>query len=277
MSTARAGRRVSQRHMWLGLVVGVIILYTISPLVAIITASFDAKSYVTFPPAQWSLHWYANLFTQSEFLSAAIFSLWLGVASALIALAVGLPAAYALVRRSGKWSHGLQPFFLSPLIVPKIVFGVAIFVFVVKLNMYGNPISLVLAHAVLSLPFVIVLLSAAFAVTDPALEDAARDLGAGNVRVFWKILLPQIFVPVIISGLFAFLNSLDQLESTIFLTRPGSETLPIAMYNYTLEYQDPTTAALSVITIVFSLAIAFGLAALLRGRSLIRAAAGEGR
>jgi putative spermidine/putrescine transport system permease protein len=277
MRAGRAGRRLSQRHMWLALVVGVILLFTVSPLVAITTASFDAKSYVTFPPTQWSLHWYANLFTQSEFLSAAIFSLWLGVASALIALTVGLPAAYALVRRAGRWSQGLQSLFLSPLIVPKIVFGVAIFIFVVKLNMYGDPISLVLAHAVLSLPFVIVLLSAAFTGTDPALEDAARDLGAGNVRVFRQILLPQIFVPVIISGLFAFLNSFDQLESTIFLTRPGSETLPIAMYDYTLEYQDPTTAALSVITIIFSLAIAAGLAALLRGRSLIRAAASERR
>lgn len=255
---------IRPRHVALALLVVAIVLYSVAPLVSVIGSSFDSTSNVSFPPSGFSLRWYTHLFHLSSFRSAAIFSIWLGIASAIVALACGTLAGYALVRMKGRGTRLFQMLFLSPLVVPKIVFGVGVFVLLVRVHVYGNPVALVLAHATISLPFVVILLSAAFATTDPSLEEAARDLGSGVIRIAVRVLYPQIRVPLLMSGIFAFINSFDQVESTIFLTRPGSTTLPIAIYNYLLEYQDPTVAALSSLTVGFSVVLAAALVILMR-------------
>jgi putative spermidine/putrescine transport system permease protein len=100
------------------------------------------------------------------------------------------------------------------------------------------------------------------------LQEAAMDLGAGPVRTFFRVILPQISVSVTIAGLFAFITSFDQVETTIFMVRTGSNTLPVEMFLYLQKWQDPTIAALSSLLILFAIAIVLAMSVLVRGRKL---------
>jgi len=118
------------------------------------------------------------------------------------------------------------------------------------------------------LPFVIAMVSAALANFDWTLQEAAMDLGAGPIRTFFRIILPQISLSLVIAGLFAFITSFDQVETTIFMVRAGSNTLPVEMFLYLQKWQDPTIAALSSLLILFAIVLVLALSLMARGRKL---------
>ncbi|WP_051580213.1 ABC transporter permease [Pseudonocardia acaciae] len=259
-----SGSRPAARHVLLGVFVLGVVVYIVAPMAIVVVNSFNSVAYQQFPPPGWSGRWYENLAEQDSFRSAAAYSLLLGVVSSAVALLVGTMAAYALTRRRVAGRALWQAALLSPIVVPKIVLGVGLFIFFARIGAYGSFAALALAHALISLPFVVALLTAALLGTDPSLEEAARDLGASAVGAFARVVLPRVWVPMVVAGLFAFITSFDQLESTIFLTRPGSTTLPIEMYDYTLKYQDPTVAALSTLVIALGVVIVAVVGLLLR-------------
>jgi putative spermidine/putrescine transport system permease protein len=252
------------RRVALNVVATICVIFILAPLVIIIVNSFNSIAYNQFPPPGFSLRWYKHLAEVPEFLDSAIYTVALALLSTLLAVVIGAMASYALVRGQ-LFARGLiSGLILSSLVVPKIVLGVGLFVFFAKIGVYGQLWTLVVSHALISLPFVVALVSASLIGLDRTLEEAARDLGASGFRAFSRVILPQIRVSVIIASLFAFIVSFDQLESTIFLLRPGTETLPIAIFNYTIKYQDPTVAALSSLMIAFSVLLVIVAAALLR-------------
>lgn len=254
--------------LWLFTIAAV--LYIVAPMLIVIVNSFNKVAYSLFPPPGLSFHWYQNLAQQTDFYSAAGLSVVLGITSAAVALVVGTMASYALVRRKLPGASWIKSGLLSPIVMPKMVLGVGLFIFFAKIQIYGNFLSLMFAHSVISLPFVVALVTAALIGLDPSLEEAAADLGATPIVAFVRVVFPQIWISLLVSGLFAFIISFDQLESTIFLTRPGTTTLPIAMYDYTLKYQDPTVAALSTFVIAFSLLLVVILGVLLSRGNFMR-------
>jgi putative spermidine/putrescine transport system permease protein len=257
------------RYILLTTFVVAAVVYIVAPTLIVVISSFNSKAYNPFPPLGLSWRWYQSVNAHEEFKSAAILSIALAVSSSAIAVVVGAMAAYSLVRRRPP-GHGLfNALLLSPIVMPRIVLGVGLFALFATINIYGTFWSIMLAHALMSLPFTFALIAAALVGLDPSLEEAAQDLGARRLRAFFRVVLPQIRVPVVIGALIAFIGSLDQLESTIFLTRPGGNTLPVEMYDYTLQWQDPTTAALSTFILAFSLLLVVAIALLLRRGNMV--------
>ncbi|MBS7697192.1 MULTISPECIES: ABC transporter permease [unclassified Chelatococcus] len=250
---SRAKALPAWRHLALGIFTVAAVIFILAPLAIVILTSFSAQSYAIFPPEGYSLRWYANLAAQTTFYVAALRSLILALVATAASLVVGTMTAYALVRYRPRGHSALKAVFLSPVVLPKMVLGVAVFMLVVKIGFYGSNWNLVLTHTLICVPFVIAIVAASLANFDWSLQEAALDLGSRPLPTFLKVILPQISVSVFISGLLAFVTSFDQVETTMFLMRPGESTLPIEMFLYLQRWQDPTIAALSSVLIVFAI------------------------
>jgi len=256
------------RGLRIGLVLG--LGFILLPLVIVIIYSFSSVAYGVFPPPSLSWRWYVNLFHQEAFRGAFLRSTGVGIASTGLALFCGSLGALTLVRASFPGRELLRAFLLSPIVIPKIVLGVGWFIFFARLGLQGGVVPLILAHAVVVLPFVIVILAANLVGLDPSLEEAAQDLGASPATVLRLIIFPQVRSGLAVSALFAFIVSFDQVESSIFLVRGGNNTLPIEMFLYMEKWQDPTIAALSTLLIVFAAILVGGTLLASRGTDLRR-------
>lgn len=260
--------RVPVRYVLLAVFAAGAMLYVLAPLAVVVLNSFSPVAYNVFPPEGLSLRWYANLFAQPDFGAAALRSVVLATAATALAMVLGTMASYALVRYRPIGGEAVKAFLMSPIVLPKIVLGVALFMFFVRLGLLNTYASLVLTHTLVVLPYVVSMVTAALLTFDWSLQEAALDLGARPLRSFRRVVLPQISTSLIIAGLFAWITSFDQVESTIFLVRPGSNTLPIEMFLYLQKWQDPTIAALSSLLILLAVLIVLALGGVMRRRSL---------
>jgi len=256
-SRSGSGRRIDWVHVALRVFLGAMLAYILAPLVIVIINSLNSTAYNLFPPPSLTLQWYGHLFQIPEFGDAIRLSLEIAAVTACLALLVGPPAAFVLTRHRLRWADGWRTFLTAPIVIPQIVFGLAMFIFFLGLGLYGTMLSIVLTHLVVTLPFAVIVMGAAFLDLEP-LEEAAMDLGARVPQVVWHVIVPQIRLPRLAAGAFAFIISFDQLETTLFLVRPGVMTLPVRMFLYLETFQDPTMAALSTLLI---LGVAAGLAA----------------
>lgn len=253
-----------------GLLLGV--GFVLLPLGIVVIYSFSSVAYGVFPPPGLSLQWYAHLVRQTAFRDAFLRSVSVGAVSTVAALAIGVPAALGMVRGRFPGKELLRGFFLSPIVVPKIVLGVGWFIFFARLGVQGGLVPLIIAHTVVVLPFVVTIIAANLVGLDPALEEAAQDLGASPAAVLWRITLPQIRLGVAVSALLAFIVSFDQVESSMFLVRGENNTLPIEMFLYMEKWQDPTIAALSTVLILFAGLLVAGIALVARGAAFLYSA-----
>jgi ABC-type spermidine/putrescine transport system permease subunit II len=243
-------------------------LFMLAPLFFVVLNSFNRARFSTFPPTGFSMQWYARLFTISDFWLAIRNSLIVAAGSTMLALVIGTAAALAVAR--GRWRNGtlLQSLMLTPLLVPKIVIGIAIFIAAIRIGLYPSYTSLALAHAILVLPYVISIVGANLHRVDRSQEEAATDLGANPLQTFRLATVPQIRRGLMLAALFGFILSFDELDVSLFLTRADNMTLPIRMYNYMQEFEDPTLAALSTLLIAVSIIVFALMAWIGRGMSL---------
>jgi putative spermidine/putrescine transport system permease protein len=249
---AREARAEAIRTALLRSILALGVGFILLPLGIVVIYSFSSVAYGVFPPPGLSLRWYSHLLHQEAFREAFGRSVVIGLLATALAVVSGLLCALALVRARFPGKEPLRGFLLSPIVMPKIVLGVGWFIFFARLGMQGGIVPITLAHTIVVLPFVINILAANLVGLDVSLEEAAQDLGASALTVLWRIVLPQIRSGLIISALFAFIVSFDQVESSIFLTRGENNTLPIEMFLYMEKWQDPTIAALSTLLIGFA-------------------------
>lgn len=251
---ARAGDSKATVLM-LRMVLGAVLVFMAAPILIVVANSFNSSQFNVWPPAGFTLDWYHKALTMPQFQRGFVNSVIAGVLSTLVVLAVGTPLAYAIVRIKFRGKSLLQGVLLGPLVVPRIAMGFSLFVLYLASGsgLYGSMSGIVLGHALLMLPFVVSVLVANLGEVDPIVEEAARDLGAGAVEAFVRVVLPQIRPGLIVAGLLAFITSFDEVETTIFLVKPVVNTLPIEMYLYLDQYQDPTLAALSTLLIALSM------------------------
>lgn len=247
-----------------------VLAFMLSPLLFVLVNSFNASNFNSFPPEGFSLRWYEFVLTYAPFREGMANSLVVGAASTAVALPAGMLAALAFARADFRGKGILRAFFLSPLVMPKVAIGIAVFILLIRLRLFGSVPSLILVHAMLSLPFVIVLLTASLVNVNRALEEAAMDLGAGPLRTFWKVTMPQIRAGLIVAGVFAFITSFDEIETSVFLVRPANITLPIQMFLYLEQYQNPTLAALSTLLIALTIVIVIVAMRFVRGSEVAR-------
>lgn len=264
------GRALLYAFLALGLV------FMIAPIAIVVVDSFNSSSFGAWPPPGFSTRWYTNLFQNGGFGGPAVRSIELAVAATAGSLVVGTLAALGIARYRFPGRRAVQGFVAAPLIVPKVAIGIAAFILFLKLGLYASFGSLVLAHVVITLPFVVTLVVAGFARVDRTIEEAAADLGAAPARVFWRATLPQMRGTLVAAAAFGFIISFDELDASIFLVGQQANTLPTSMFIYMQKYQDPTLAALSALLIVASLVGAVLVALLISRAGGMRALAARG-
>lgn len=260
-------KRVALRVILIG-----VILFMLAPILIVVVNSFNTSPFNAWPPTGFTLDWYRKVLANAHFRTGAVNSMIVGLLSTALVLALGTPIAYALARYRLRSLTALRAVLFAPLVVPRVAIGFALFVLFIATGavLYGTYTGLVLAHSILMLPFVVTILAASFGEVDPIIEEAARDLGASPLTTFFRVVLPQIRGALVVSGLFAFITSFDEVETTIFLVKPAVNTLPVEMYHFLEQYQDPTLAALSTLLILFTLVIALVLPFAVRGKALLK-------
>jgi putative spermidine/putrescine transport system permease protein len=235
---------------------GVSLGFILLPLVLVTWLAFFRQEIPSFPPEGYSLQWFGAVMNNKSFVSGFILSSQVGVAATLIGVVLALPASLAIARRRFFGRGIVNALMLMPLIVPGVVLGTSIYVFQIEaeiatgVQMLGSTAGLIAAHALVVIPWAARLVSASLASFDPAIEEAAKNLGAGPWTTFYRVTLPSIRPGIVAGALFGFVTSFGNLEMSLFLVGPGSTTLPIAILQY-LEWKiDPTVAAVSVMQIV---------------------------
>ena len=226
------------------------------PLFFVIWLSFFKDAILFFPPSGYTLGWYQNAWENQAFVNGFLFSMQVALLSALIGVSLGVVAALGIIRHPFKASQSVNTLLLSPLLMPGIVAGIAIYLFYLQAENYldrdlvGTFGGLVAAHICLTIPWTVRLVSASMQGLDPAIEEAARNLGANSVQAFVRITLPMLRPAIVAACLFSFIVSFENLELSLSLVGPGHTTLPIAIMQY-LEFNlDPTIAAVSSVQII---------------------------
>ena len=226
------------------------------PLVFVVWLSCFKDAILYFPPSGYTLSWYLHAWENQAFVNGFIFSLQVASLSAFIGVGLGVLAALGIARygfKAGKWVNTLL---LSPLLMPGIVAGIAIYLFylqaenVLDEDIVGTFGGLVIAHVCLTIPWTVRLVSASMQGLDPSMEEAARNLGASGPKAFRRVILPILRPAIVAAALFSFIVSFENLELSLSLVGPGKTTLPIAIMQY-LEFNlDPTIAAVSSVQIL---------------------------
>lgn len=232
--------------------VACVLLFLITPLLVVIPAAFSDSTLLQFPPEHWSTRWFEKYLSSPDWMVATWNSFKVAVAVSILATSLGLTSAIVLVRFRFIGRNALRAVILAPLIVPVIVTAVAIYYFILQIGWAGNLWALILSHTVVTYPYATVVISSALAEFDQRLEDAAVGLGASRVRAFFEVSLPIIRPAVIVSFLFAFLLSLDEVVITIFVSGPETMTLSRRLWDGVRFELEPTIAAVSTCLIVTS-------------------------
>ncbi len=227
-----------------------ILLYLVAPVIVVVATAFTTTAYPVFPPQGFTLQWFERFLGMPEFTEAIRRSALLASSSTLVATVLGTFSALSLARYRFRGREAISAFMLSPILFPTIVFGLALLVFYSRVGLSGSFSGLVIAHSILTTPFVIRLVMASLAEFDPAVEEASRNLGAGWWRTFLQVTLPLIRPGVLAGAVFAFIISFDELVVTLFLAGPDMTTLPVRIYTYVEFSSDPTISAISTMLIV---------------------------
>ncbi|WP_062227181.1 ABC transporter permease [Aureimonas frigidaquae] len=231
---------------------GLAVIFMLTPLVVTVLVSFGSASVFTLPPPEWSLRWYERLATLRGLVPAVVTSVQIAALSTVIALVLGTLCAIGLTRSSVRGSEAIISFLISPLMLPGLVIGIALLQFFREFGLRDAWISLLLAHVVITLPYVARTVIGALSLFDFTLIDAARTLGHSYPAAIRKVLVPVLAPAFMTSGMFAFLASMDNYPISIFFSDAWTKTLPIQMLQYVEERPDPTIAAISTCLILLA-------------------------
>ncbi|SFU90965.1 putative spermidine/putrescine transport system permease protein [Polaromonas sp. YR568] len=229
-----------------------VITFMLAPLVIVCVVAFTPGNTLAIPTTEFSLRWFRAVFAHSDFVQSFKNSLWLASISATLATLLAVPAGLAIARHSFPGRDFLNGLFLSPLIIPHLVLGVALLRTFSLIGATGSFFWLALAHVVIITPYVLRLVLASVEGSDRSAEQAALSLGASQATVFARVTLPMILPGVTGGWLLAFINSFDEVTMSIFVTAPSTVTLPVRMYMYATESIDPLMAAVSALMVALT-------------------------
>jgi putative spermidine/putrescine transport system permease protein len=219
------------------------------PLLVVFPISLSSAPYMQFPPPGLSWQWYERYLDDPQWIDATWRSLYIGVSTAILALALGVPLAFSLVRARFPGRAFVERLALAPIIVPTIILSVAVYGIFAKLKLIGAWYGLVVAHTVLALPFVVLVMVAGLRDFDRGLEQAAEGMGASRWQTLRRITLPLLRPSLVSAGLLAFISSFDEVVVALFLAG-ANMTLPKKMFDNIMMEIDPTIAAVSVMQIL---------------------------
>lgn len=259
----------------LGLVTGLILLFLVGPIIVVFPLSLSSGELLVLPTPGYSLRWYQDFFSSSRWLDATWNSFVVGIATMVLATFLGTLAAFGLFLGRFRGKALLLAILSLPMVTPVIVTAIAMY-FALSLVGLGSTLTgLILAHTVLSVPFVLLTVLASLQTFDPNLLRAAASLGANPAVSFRRVVLPLIAPGVATGALFAFATSFDELIVALFIASPGQFTLPRQMYAGLREFLSPTIAAAAVLLILFSVLL-LALNEFIRKRAQARGASPSG-
>ena len=254
---------------------GLVFFFLIAPLFVILPLSFNAEQYIHFSakmlaldPEGFSLRWYEDMIygTKNPWGLATKNSLIIAFFATIGSTVLGTVAALGLSSRYMPYKAAFMALLISPMIVPLIISGTAIFFFMAKVGLAATHTGIILSHIILGTPFVVITVTATLTGFDHSVTRAAASLGSNPVNTFMKITLPLIMPGVISGALFAFVTSFDEVVVVLFLAGLENTTIPIQMWVGLREQLSPTIMAVATCLIVMSTLILVS-AELLRRRS----------
>ncbi len=250
-----------------------IFVFLIGPIFIIVPLSFNAAPYFTFTPemlsfdpAGYSLRWYEDFWTDINWQLAIRNSVIIGIFSTLISTSLGTLAALGLSQSTMPYKSAFMALLISPMIVPLIISAAGMYFFYSRIGLASTHIGVILAHAALGTPFVVITVTATLVGFDRSLIRAANNLGATPTRTFFKVIVPLILPGVISGGLFAFITSFDEVVVVLFVGSVEQRTIPWAMFSGIREQISPTILAVATLLVLLSIMLLTTLE-LLRRRS----------
>ena len=264
-----------------------VLFFLVAPLFAVIPLSFSSSAFLFFTPEMlafdpegYSLRWYRLMIgdcsdktittvCSDKWMRGAANSLFIAVFATLVATSLGTLAALSLSQSHMPFRKPIMAVMISPLIVPLIIIAPAMFLFFSKLDLVATFAGLILAHAVLGIPFVVITVTATLVGFDTNLTKAAEGLGGSAIRNFFKIQLPLIAPGVISGGLFAFITSFDEVVVVLYLSG-NKQTLPKQMWTGIRQEISPTILAVATVLVVLSILLLTTLELLRRRNERLR-------
>lgn len=222
-------------------------VFMMAPIVVVVVVSFTDAGYVGFPIPGWSFRWFHRIAEYQPFIDAIIVSFQIAIASTLLSCLIGVPACLALARSDTAWANAIMTFLLSPLSMPMIVLGFATLFFVSRIGLGISFTSLLIAHTVVCLPYILRTVAGVYRGVPRSYEEAAMILGANRFQVFWHVVFPLVRPGIAAGSLFSFLVSFDNLPISYFFASARTNTLPVVMLSYMEHQFDPSIAALSTL------------------------------
>ena len=251
------------RFLYVGFCV-LVFLFLVAPILVIVPLSFNAEPYFTFTEGMlrldadaWSLRWYRQIIENEVWSRALANSLIIGVASTVLATGFGTLAAMGLSSPAMPGRRIAMGLLISPMVTPVIIAAAGMFFFYSNLGLAQTHLGLILAHAALGTPFVVITVTATMSAFDTNLTRAAASLGAGPVRTFRRVQLPLIAPGVISGALFAFATSFDEVVVVLFMAAIEQRTIPRQMWAGIREQISPTILAVATFLIVFAVLLLF--------------------
>ena len=249
-------------HYSFRVICGAIFVFLITPILVVMPLSFNAENFFTFTPEMlsfdpegYSLKHYRDFFTSSDWQQALRNSILIAPVATLLAVGFGTLAAIGLSSEHVPFRQVIMAILISPMIVPLIISAAGMYFFYSRIGLQGTYLGVVLAHAALGIPFVIITVTATLVGFDRSLTRAAANLGANPVTTFLRVQMPLILPGVISGGLFAFITSFDEVVVVIFVGSANQQTLPWQMFIGLREQISPTILAVATILVCLSIAL----------------------
>ena len=270
---------------------GAIFVFLITPIIILIPLSFNQEPYFSFTPGMLALDpaafstrwywdilqngmvdpeaitgWWSDLWNNSQWIRSVRNSFYIGIFATLVATVLGTIAAIGLSSSNMPWRRPIMALLISPMIVPLVITASGLTYFFSDIKLVKTYWGLILAHAVLGTPFVIITVTATLSGFDKSLTRASANMGAGPVRTFFKVQMPLILPGVISGALFAFITSFDEVVAVLQLADVRQRTIPRQMFSGIREQISPTILAVATILVIISIAL-LTVVELLRRRS----------
>jgi len=232
-----------------------IYVFMFAPIVAVIILSFNPEQFGSFPMKGFSFKWYLKLAQNGPILLAFKNSLILGSLTSVLVTAIGIPAAMAFIRYEFPGKNTLNTLLLAPIMIPEVILGVALLLFIRWLQQPKSFLLLLIGHVVITLPYVLLVVQARLVGIKREYEEAALSLGAGPLQTFKEITLP-LLTPAILAGmLFSFTISFDDVTATLFWATASMQTVPVKIFGMLRNSVSPEINALGTVMVVLTISI----------------------
>lgn len=249
-------------------IVTIILLMLILPIVTIVFFSFTNANYFSWPIESYSMRWYKEFFSDSQWYLGLERSLVVALSTVVLALILGTLAALATYKLNFKYKEIFIAFMLSPMLIPIVIISIALYYNFAPIGLTNSFLGIVLGHTIVAFPMVFITISSGLAQLDGDIESAAISLGSTPIGAFFRVVLPLIKPAIMSSAIFAFVTSIDELTITLYMSGASTKTLPIVMWE-TMRYNVSPLIAVASTLLISAVVVLFTIKNLLKNKKVI--------